>query len=263
MSPSTSSSTAVRLNKAIAASGLCSRRKADDLIAQGRVAVNGHPAQDMGLRVDPHQDIIEVDGTPVSSPSAPGQTEHVTILLHKTVRTVCTVSDPQGRTTVLDLLPEHVRKRRVVPVGRLDYFSEGLLLLTTDGDLVYRLTHPKWHVPKLYNVLVRGDVTQESLERIQQGMRLKEGEKLAPVEVSAQKAGRDTTWLSMRLIQGINRQIRRMCRDLDLTILKLIRVQEGPIALGTLPKGHVRELSPDELYALRTAVGLEDRPPRS
>lgn len=254
--PGTNTSQNLRLNKAIASSGLCSRRKADELISQGRVSVNGHVVQDMGQKIDPAADQIRVDGHRLAL-QTPNRSDHIYILLNKPVRVVSTASDPQARTTVLDLLPESWRQRRPVPVGRLDYFSEGLLLLTTDGELVYRLTHPKWHVPKVYKVLVRGQTTQTKLHRMQQGMQLAEGENLAPVQVTSVRAGKDTSWLSMRLIQGVNRQIRRMCRDLDLTILKLIRIQEGPVLLGDLPSGKARELSALEVKALRAEVGLE------
>ncbi len=251
-----SSSRLLRLNKAIADSGRCSRRKADELIAQGRVQVNGLLVQEMGLKITPGQDRIQVDGHLLQS-EGKARSGHIYILLHKPVQVVSTARDPQGRTTVLDLLPSALRRHRPVPVGRLDYFSEGLLLLTTDGDLVYRLTHPSWHIPKVYNVLVRGRVTTEKLQQIEQGMHLAEGEKLAPVQVSARQAGKETTWLSMRLIQGIKRQIRRMCRDLDLTILKLIRIQEGSLLLRDLPSGQFRELSAHEVSALRAEVGME------
>jgi 23S rRNA pseudouridine2605 synthase len=250
------STSLVRLNKAIAASGLCSRRKADELIAQGRVQVNDRLVLGMGLKVNPDQDRIQVDGRLLESGGKPGSGD-IYILLHKPVQVVSTARDPQGRTTVLDLLPPALRRQRPVPVGRLDYFSEGLLLLTTDGELVYRLTHPSWHIPKVYNVLVRGYVSPEKLHRMRQGMHLAEGEKLAPIQVTTRRVGKETTWLSMRLIQGINRQIRRMCRDLDLTILKLIRIQEGSLLLRDLPSGQFRELSPNEVSALRAEVGME------
>lgn len=254
--PGTNISQNLRLNRAIASSGLCSRRKADELIGQGRVSVNDQMVMDMGQKIDPATDQIRVDGHLLTL-QTPNRSDHIYILLNKPVRVVSTARDPQSRTTVLDLLPESWRQRRPVPVGRLDYFSEGLLLLTTDGDLVYRLTHPKWHVPKIYKVLVRGQATQTKLHRMQQGMQLAEGENLAPVQVTSVRAGKDTAWLSMRLIQGVNRQIRRMCRDLDLTILKLIRVQEGPVLLGDLSSGKARELSALEVQALRAEVGLE------
>jgi len=249
-------SSTLRLNKAIAASGLCSRRKADDLIAQGRVTVNGRSVMEMGLRIDPQSDLVSVDGDPITSLN-PARSDHLYLLMHKPVQVVCTARDPQSRTTVLDLLPTSMRRRRPVPVGRLDYFSQGLLLLTTHGELVYRLTHPKWHVPKVYKVLVRGLVSEAKLQRMQQGMQLAEGEHLAPVEVTSTKAGPNTAWLSMGLIQGINRQIRRMCRDLDLTIVKLIRIREGPIDLGDLPSGKTRELSVSEVQSLFAAVEID------
>ncbi|MFO7876033.1 MAG: pseudouridine synthase [Desulfovermiculus sp.] len=256
--PDNNSPQTLRLNKAIASSGLCSRRKADELISQGRVSVNGHMIQDMGQKIDPGTDQVRVDGHRLAL-QTPTRPVHIYILLHKPVRVVSTASDPQSRTTVLDLLPGSWRQRRPVPVGRLDYFSQGLLLLTTDGELVYRLTHPKWHISKVYHVLVRGQATQAKLQRMQQGMQLAEGESLAPVQVTAVRAGKETSWLTMRLIQGVNRQIRRMCRDLDLTILRLIRVQEGPVVLGDLPSGKARELSSTEIKALKAEVELETK----
>lgn len=248
----------MRLNKALATAGVCSRRKADELVFSGKVAVNGVIARSPGMQVDTGEDIITVNDKPVAFLS-PGRPEEAKAyyLLNKPVEVVTTLSDPQGRRTVLDILPENLRKRRVFPVGRLDYFSEGLLLLTTDGDLTYRLTHPKHHLPKIYEVLVRGEVTQAKLATMRSGMTLAEGERLAPVDVTilARKPS-GPTLLRMTLIQGINRQIRRMCRDLGLTVLKLRRTREGPLELGALPVGQARSLTSEEVKALRKAVGL-------
>lgn len=249
----------MRLNKALATAGVCSRRKADDLVFAGKVAVNGITAVSPGMQVDPYNDIITVFGKPVAFLSSRGEsTGHVYYMLNKPVEVVSTVSDPQGRRTVLDLLPEEARRRRVYPVGRLDYFSEGLLLLTTDGDLTYRLTHPSFHLPKVYEVLVRGHVTPGKLAAMSKGMTLTEGEKLAPVKArvvsTPNPVGR--TLLEMTLIQGINRQIRRMCRDLELTVLKLRRIKDGPLTLGSLPTGQTRALTSAEVRALREFVGL-------
>lgn len=180
----------------------------------------------------------------------------VTILLHKPVETVTTAKDPQGRKTVLDLLPENLRKIRPFPVGRLDFFSEGLLLLTTDGDLCYRLTHPKYHLPKVYLVTIRGTVPEFAVKTMRKGMTLKEGDTLAPAKVRLKKPVAGTQQLEITLIQGVNRQIRRMCDELGLTILRLKRIKQGPIALGNLKRGAFRELSQDEVNALRKAVSL-------
>lgn len=243
----------VRLNKALAMAGVCSRRAADELIAAGRVTVNSIRA-DAGQQVDTQTDIIAVDNVQIFFQSV--HTEHSYIMLHKPIQVVCTAKDPQGRETVLDILPEQWRSLRIYPVGRLDYFSEGLLLLTDDGDLTFRLTHPSQHIPRIYEVNVRGKLTEEKLNIMRNGMKLSEGEKLAPVEVEVISQQGDKSVLKMTLHQGINRQIRRMCRDTDLTIIYLRRLQMGPLKLGDLEKGEARPLSEQELNQLRKAVGI-------
>jgi 23S rRNA pseudouridine2605 synthase len=249
--PETSSSVGLRLNKAIAQAGIASRRKADELILSGRVSVNGQVVDQPGVRVDLVADEVRVDGRILPRPQ-----DHRTFVMHKPVQVVTTAKDPQGRTTVFDLLPKRLRGLRLFHVGRLDYFSEGLLLLTTDGDLCNALTHPSRHLEKHYHVAVRPEASQAALKTMRRGMTLAEGEKLAPVKVRvlARQAGVST--LEMTLRQGVNRQIRRMCRDLDLTILRLIRVAEGPLRLGDLPAGAFRELEGAELQRLREAGGL-------
>ncbi|MDR2892806.1 MAG: rRNA pseudouridine synthase [Deltaproteobacteria bacterium] len=282
----------LRINKAIAGAGVCSRRHADDLIRQGRVRVNGQPVLEPGLLLKAG-DRLEIDGKLVSF-SAPeqgavktganaGAGSHIYLMLNKPTQVVSTARDPDGRPTVLDFLPEAQRGRRLFPVGRLDYFSEGLILLTDDGALTQRLTHPRHHLPKYYEVLLRGQVPESALEAMRQGMTLAEGERLAPVQAerlnpeergksarperSAQpglsdvapdrigQADKNET-LRLTLHQGVNRQIRRMCRDLGLTILRLRRVGQGPLRLGELPSGKCRPLNEGELTALFKAVGL-------
>lgn len=254
-STSQASTGALRLNKAIAASGLCARRKADELIFAGRVTVNGIPETNPGRRVVPG-DSIAVDGEPL-----PARQEYAYLLLHKPVGTVCTLSDPQGRPTVMDLLPEKARGLGLFPVGRLDYFSEGLLLLTNDGDLANRLIHPRHHVDKVYEVVVRGDVPERHLEIMRGGMRLSDGTPLLPVK-SSRVLSRDRRGTMLRLVlrQGVNRQIRRMCDDLGLTILRLTRVAEGGLSLGALKPGETRVLKPSEVRALRKSAGLPEKP---
>jgi len=241
----------MRLNKALAEAGVCSRRGADDLIRAGRVSVNG-AAANLGTQVTPADD-IRVDGAPVRLAHAP---DNLFFMLNKPVQVVTTARDPEGRTTVLDLMGQAAPGRRLFPVGRLDFFSEGLLILTTDGELANRLMHPRWHLPKLYRLTVREDVSYAALAAMQGGMTLAEGEKLAPVKARAVTRDARSTTLEMELVQGINRQIRRMCRDLGLTILRLWRVQQGPLPLGDLPSGKYRPLTPGEIAALKRAVGL-------
>lgn len=242
----------IRLNKALAQAGVCSRRKADEYIADGRVFVNGNMVTEMGFAIDPEKDAVTVDGRVVDV-SPPVADDFVYVMLHKPIQVVSTAKDPQGRQTVLDILPEEFRARRIYPIGRLDYFSEGLLLLSNDGDLTYRLSHPKYHLPKVYHVQMREVAAPPVLERMRKGMTLHDGTRLAPIGVK--RLSEDGRLLELTLHQGINRQIRRMCADLNLTILKLVRVQIGPLFLGDLPKGRARELTAKELAALRQAAG--------
>lgn len=239
-----------RLNKVIAEAGCCSRRKADELIFAGRVSVNGEVERQAGRRIS-LDDTVCVDGKPLARAQ-----QMLYLMLHKPVQVVSTAADPQGRQTVLSLVAREFPGVRLFPVGRLDYFSEGLILLTNDGRLAQRLMHPRHHLPKLYEVLVRNVVTQKALQTMRSGMRLAEGEELLPVEVTARSTASGCTLLRMVLRQGVNRQIRRMCRDLGLTILRLRRVTVGPLQLGTLAPGHYRPLEEAELVTLRRAVGL-------
>ena len=239
----------VRLNKAIAATGHCSRRKADELILAGRVRINGQLESNPARHVLPFESIV-VDGRILSAPQA-----FTYLMLNKPVQVVCTVSDPEGRRTVLDCLPREFKAMRLYPVGRLDYFSEGMLLLTNDGQLAQRLTHPLHHQPKTYEVLVRGSVPEDALKTMRRGMRLAEGEDLLPVDVAAQPVAGNTS-MQMVLRQGFNRQIRRMCRDLGLTVLRLCRVAQGALRLGNLASGKVRPLTDEEVAKLRESAGL-------
>lgn len=250
----------IRLNKALADAGICSRRKADELIFAGFVIVNGVKAESPAMRIDPEQDEVICQGKKVVfSPKK----KTCILMLHKPISVVSTVKDPEGRRTVIDFLPPAYRGRRIYPVGRLDFFSEGLLLLTDDGELANRLMHPRWHMPRIYHVKVRlphnGYNLQKTLDSMQKGMTLKEGDELAPVKVEMLTKQKNLElWLAFTLSQGINRQIRRMCRDTGLTILTLRRVQQGPLMLGDLPKGQVRELTEEEITLLRRQTGLEE-----
>ena len=254
----------IRLNKALADAGVCSRRRADELVFAGRVGINGVPAESPGQRVLPG-DVVSVDGRTVTLKDE--RADSCWLMLNKPVRVVSTASDPEGRETVLDLVPEPWNRRRLFPVGRLDFFSEGLLLVTDDGELAHRLTHPRWHLSKVYQVLVspeRGESSvSAALSLMRRGMTLAEGDRLAPVEVNVLSSSGRGVLLEMVLHQGLNRQIRRMCRDVGFTVLRLKRVKEGPLELGSLAPGRVRPLSDAEVSALRRAVGLGKEPEES
>ena len=240
----------IRLNKALAQAGICSRRKADELMIQGRVKVNGLVAADLGVKVNPAKDIILVDGKSVVFATTEA---FVYLMLHKPTQVVSTALDPQNRPTVLSILPQEYRQHRLYPVGRLDFFSEGLLILTNDGELTHRMTHPRYHLDKEYEVILRESPQEKDLALMRKGMTLAEGDELAPVDVQMENNGK---LMRMVLRQGINRQIRRMCRDLGLTILRLKRVRTGPIYLGDLPHGKSRALFPAEIARLRKALGF-------
>ncbi|MEF8823603.1 MAG: pseudouridine synthase [Desulfohalobiaceae bacterium] len=240
----------MRLNKFLSRTGICSRRRADELIAAGRVSVDGNVVSQLGLRVDPDRERISVDGTPVASPRQ-DMASHVYLALHKPARVVTTLSDPQNRTTVVDLLPRNLRGQRVLPAGRLDYFSEGLLILSTDGEFLNRVTHPRYHLPKTYSVKIKGGLSRKKLDTACGGMRLEGSVDLAPVPVEVlESPGKGIHWLRFTLRQGINRQIRRMCRQLDWTVLRLIRTAQGPVELGGLQPGSCRHLESEEIRAL-------------
>lgn len=239
----------MRLNKALAAAGVCSRRAADDLIRAGAVSVNETVTTELGTRINPATDTVAVRGKTIRLFADDATDSRVYLMLHKPIQVVSTVNDPQNRTTVLDLLPDAYRGERLYPVGRLDFFSEGLLLLTNDGDLANRLMHPRYHLPRVYEARLREIPTEAMLATMRRGMTLREGERLAPVEVTRKRDDERTLLLTLR--QGINRQIRRMCRDMNLTILRLCRTGLGPLSLGDLPKGKCRPLTEKELAALK------------
>lgn len=242
------SSDLMRLNRAIAATGLCSRRKADELILAGKVSVNGKIVVNPGTRVVP-TDQLFVGRTKLNQPPAPTY-----VMLNKPIHTVCTMHDPEGRRTVIDLLPEELRAKRLFPVGRLDYFSEGLLLLTNDGELAQRLAHPRHQHVKLYEVLVREPVSAKMLQIMRSGMSFDAKTRLMPVKATASARADGHTLLSLELRQGINRQIRRMCKAFNLTILRLVRVAQSSLQLGDLPSGQWRFLTEAEILKLRGAA---------
>jgi 23S rRNA pseudouridine2605 synthase len=241
----------LRLNKAIASAGICSRRKADERILAGAVTVNGVLVTEPGTKVHTERDTVYVDGKKLEWNTVM-EPDFTWLMLHKPIHVVSTANDPQRRATVLDFVPEEYRDKRLYPVGRLDYFSEGLLLLTDDGKLTNLLTHPSHHLPKRYMVKLRENVPQHQIARMRRGFTLADGAHLRPM--GADVDADDPRTLLLTLYQGINRQIRRMCRDFGLTILTLRRTGFGPLNLGKLPKGDCRPLTEFEVAALRKAV---------
>lgn len=226
-----------RLQKLLSAAGVCSRRQAEEYLSAGRVTVNGQVAG-LGDKADPSRDTVALDGVPLRRPDAPTY-----LMLHKPRGYVTTLSDDRGRPTVADLVVDC--PARVWPVGRLDWDSEGLLLLTNDGELTNRLTHPRHQVEKEYLVTVRGDV-DAALPVLQGPMEL-DGTALAPALVRPLPPGR----LSIVIHEGKNRQVRRMCAAAGLEVLRLKRVREGSLTLGQLPRGAWRYLTATEVEALK------------
>ena len=247
-----------RLQKVLAHAGVASRRAAEEMIAAGRVKVNGEVVTEMGVRVDPATDSIEVDGKPVEVKPGTSTQEMVYIVLNKPVGVVATVKDAHAERTVLDLLEgAHLRERglRVYPVGRLDADTTGLLLLTNDGDLTFRLTHPRYGVEKEYRALVRGHPSNDALRRLREGVEI-EGEATAPAHVEELGRRGGDTWLRVVIHEGRKRQVRLMCAVVGHPVIELQRVRFGPIALGNLEPGRWRYLALHEVHALRKAVGL-------
>lgn len=226
-----------RLQKLIAAAGLCSRRTAEGWIEAGRVRVNGAAAT-LGQSADPDRDEILVDGKPLSL----SEQKHY-LMLNKPRGYVCTMSDEKGRPTVAELVADC--GARVVPVGRLDLDSEGLLLLTDDGGWMQKILHPRYEVDKVYHVTVAGDVRDAA--RKLAAITALDGEPIRPAKVTALRLGRETAELEITIHEGKNRQIRRMCALADLHVKRLRRVSEHNLALGGLPEGKWRYLTAEEL----------------
>ena len=222
---------------------MCSRRAAETYIADGRVTVNGQPAE-LGQRADPEGDDIRVDGKPLAP-----RAEHVYLLLNKPRGYVTTLADERGRKTVAELVKDC--GQRVYPVGRLDLDSEGLLLMTNDGELMQHLLHPSHEVSKTYHVSVYGPVSGAA-ERLSAITDL-EGEPIRPAQVKALRQTARTAELAVTIHEGKNRQIRRMCAACGLTVKRLCRVREHTLELGDLPSGAWRYLTPDEVLALKEA----------
>src|SRR5206468_12182564 len=236
----------VRLQKVIASSGLASRRKAEAMIAQGRVTVNGKVVRELGTRVDPARDHVKVNGRHLE-PVQP----HAYIMLNKPKGIVSSLSDPEGRPTVKDLL--HGVSVRVFPVGRLDSDSEGLMLLTNHGDLAQALVHPRYHVPKTYLIKVKGVLTDDEIKSLERGVELEDGV-TSPARVKKVRKAAQNSWLEITIHEGRKHQVKRMLESVGHPVLKLMRVRFGPLTLGDLAPGEYRYLTDREANALRELV---------
>jgi len=243
-----------RLQKVMAASGIASRRKAEEIIAAGRVTLNGNVVTEQGTKADPERDEICVDGKPLAKAQ-----RLVYFLLNKPKGYVTTVSDPEGRPTVMDLLPKG--GERVYPVGRLDYASEGLLLLTNDGALAQRLTKAGSHVPKTYRVKISGKPDEKAIAKLRAGItiELEDGQRVKTSQAKIRLAEDGANpWFEVVLIEGRNRQIRRMFERVGHHVEKIKRVQLGPLVLDVGP-GEFRELTKKEVAELkRLSPGSKD-----
>lgn len=244
----------IRLQKILSTAGIASRRAAEELIVQGRVSVNGTAVTELGTRADPERDDIRVDARRVKTP-----VRRRYFLLNKPRGYITSRSDPQHRPTVIDILASHGIRDYVYPVGRLDYDSEGLLILTSDGDLADRLTHPSHGVGRKYEVKVLGVPDERELQRIARGVNV-DGRRTAPAEITLTKVlekkdGRTEALLSIVIHEGRNRQVRKMCDAIGHPVDRLRRVAIGPITDDRLRPGDFRELMATEVAALKKTAG--------
>jgi 23S rRNA pseudouridine2605 synthase len=239
-----------RLQKILARAGLASRREAERWIVQGRITVNGAVVRKLGSQADPAKDSIKVDGKRVKPAVAPFY-----YAFHKPPAIITTLNDPEHRPDLTPFLERLGEKRRVFPVGRLDYSTTGLLLLTNDGALAMRLTHPRYGVKKLYQVKLSACPTEEGLAHLRKGIRLDDGV-TAPARVRVIEKLRKNAWIEIEVHEGRKREVRRMFEALGYFVEKLIRIRFGPIVLGALPPGKLRPLSQIEVRSLKRATGL-------
>lgn len=238
-----------RLQKVMARAGIASRRRCEELIVRGVVTVNGKKITQLGTRVDPEQDVIEVNKKPLR---VRGRKTY--LALNKPRGYITTLSDPFGRPTVKDLV-DFSADPGLFPVGRLDQDSEGLLVISNDGEITYRLTHPRYGVLKLYEAEVEGKVGWDKILALQKGVALEDGP-TAPAEVRVVREKINSTVLSIGIREGKKREIRRMCQKVGHPVISLRRVAFGCVTLSDLPSGKTRPLTSDEIAGLREAVGL-------
>lgn len=239
----------IRLQKLIAGTGLASRRKSEELITSGRVTINGHVVKELGTKVDPDRDHVKVDGKHLRAAQP-----YVYLILNKPKNVMSTLDDPEGRPTVKDLL--HGVTVRVFPVGRLDFDSEGLMLLTNHGDLAQALLHPRYHIPKTYLIKVKGVLDDAKIEALERGVKLEDGF-TAPAKVLKVSKAESNSWLEVTIHEGRKHQVKRMIEAVGHSVIKLTRIRMGPLLLGDLASREYRFLTDREANRLRELV--EDR----
>ncbi|MBF0176097.1 MAG: rRNA pseudouridine synthase [Magnetococcales bacterium] len=242
-----------RLQKWLAEAGLCSRREGETWIQSGRVAINGEVVTQQGVRVLPG-DVVALDGQPVQR----GRLERLLLVLNKPPGVMCTRHDPEGRSTVFDLLGPDAP--RLVTVGRLDYLSEGMILLTNDGLLAHRLMHPRQAVERVYRVRVHGRVSPQSLAQLRRGVELDDGP-TGPLEITLDHTGGANSWLTLTLREGRNHLIRRIFATLAMDVSRLMRIAYGGVQMGELPVGRWRSLDATESLRLRRVAGFKPNVP--
>ncbi len=248
----TQSEKTVRLQKAIARSGIASRRKAEELIQQGLVTVNGETVMTLGAKVDPVHDHIKVNGRHLKS-----QPPDMFLMLNKPLGYISTLHDPAGRPTIKALVPKP--SLRLFPVGRLDYDSEGLLLLTNNGDIAQACLHPAHHVPKTYLVKIKGILEDQEIQQLRHGLMLEDGP-TAPAKVKKAGKAEANSWVEITIHEGRNHQVKRMFEQIGHPVIRLKRIQFGPLNLGTLPPGQTRYLTDKEANALRQILVERESP---
>lgn len=231
-----------RLQKIIANSGICSRRKAEELIIAGKVKVNGVVVDTLGFKADPNDD-IEVNGQKIA------REEKVYFLINKPKNIISSVKDDRGRTTVIDLVDTD---KRIFPVGRLDFDSSGLMLLTNDGELTNMMLHPSFEIEKTYEVTISGQITEEEVATLRKGVVI-DGIKTSRAKVTLLRynANKNISFLTVTIHEGRNRQVRKMFETLNYEVTRLNRIKEGPLTLGTLQPGQYRKLKPVEVKSLK------------
>jgi 23S rRNA pseudouridine2605 synthase len=241
-----------RLNKYIAQSGIASRRAADELIARGKVRVNGSVVRTLGTIVIPG-DTVDVSGTPITPIE-----QAAYVVVHKPAGMMTTMRDPQGRRTIAELIPRGMP--RVVPVGRLDYDTAGVVLMTNDGKLANRLLHPRYAVEKTYRATIVGRLSAADVKRVREGVALERDQRAFPAKVRVVSVRAGSSVVDITIHEGRNRLVRRIFESLGHPVQALVRLRFGPVSLGDLPIGHTRGLTSKELSALRHIGGKDEGP---
>ena len=241
-----------RLQKIIASSGICSRRKAEELMLSGKVSVNGKVVKELGTKADPYNDSIKVDGKTIVF----SKTERYRyFVLNKPAGFITSLYDPEGRPIVMDLMPKGIR--RLLPVGRLDYNTEGILLFTNDGEVLHRLTHPKFGIKRTYLVRTKGGIPAERIQKAQTNGVFVDGVKIKDIKISNIRHTPNASWFEIEIGEGRNREVRRIVESMDSEVARLKRIAYGPVASGIPPKGRFRELSKEELKTILELVQIK------